>query len=283
MKKRRPWRKVLYEDQDYPDNHVDKSFLEEMKKNLHTRTYKLRDVIWESGVVSQQISSVCIFASLFVYMEQDNLSPSTLLMISSALTLSGYLLYDLMDHGEAREKSGRTRMDDVKSMLLVLGCVLFFSPVLKNLTDTISTDTIYAMTAVMLGMNLLFHDYGTSAAIVSNSASLNSATFASVCLASRLPTAWHAFVTVIFAMQLFALLPALRQQIKAKLGLLHVLFTCCMVGVSAFLLYPLSLLMASLFVMIILDVTLLCPLWLVKLQDLKNNIHGPWDEAVITE
>jgi phosphatidylinositol glycan class C protein len=33
MKERKPWRKVLYEEQDYPDNYVDKSFLEEMKKN----------------------------------------------------------------------------------------------------------------------------------------------------------------------------------------------------------------------------------------------------------
>ena len=27
------WKKVLYEDLGYPDNYVDKSFLEEMKKN----------------------------------------------------------------------------------------------------------------------------------------------------------------------------------------------------------------------------------------------------------
>ena len=33
MKRRKPWRKILYERQDYPDNYVDASFLEEMKKN----------------------------------------------------------------------------------------------------------------------------------------------------------------------------------------------------------------------------------------------------------
>ncbi len=27
------WRKILYEDQDVPDNYVDRTFLEEMKKN----------------------------------------------------------------------------------------------------------------------------------------------------------------------------------------------------------------------------------------------------------
>lgn len=33
MAERKAWRKVLYESQDYPDNYVDKSFLDEMKKN----------------------------------------------------------------------------------------------------------------------------------------------------------------------------------------------------------------------------------------------------------
>ena len=29
----RPWRKILYEDQNVPDNYVDESFLLELKKN----------------------------------------------------------------------------------------------------------------------------------------------------------------------------------------------------------------------------------------------------------
>ena len=37
-------------------------------------------------------------------------------------------------------------LDDVKSSLLVLVSVLVLSPILKTLTDSISTDTIYAMT-----------------------------------------------------------------------------------------------------------------------------------------
>jgi phosphatidylinositol glycan class C protein len=39
------------------------------------------------------------------------------------------------------------------------------SPVMMTLTETISTDTIYAMTFFMLLANLLFHDYGTTAAV----------------------------------------------------------------------------------------------------------------------
>lgn len=39
MKRKKPWRKVLYEDQGVPDNYVDKSFLEEMKKNCELTKY----------------------------------------------------------------------------------------------------------------------------------------------------------------------------------------------------------------------------------------------------
>jgi len=32
------WRKILYEDQGVPDNYVDESFLDEMKKNCECNT-----------------------------------------------------------------------------------------------------------------------------------------------------------------------------------------------------------------------------------------------------
>ena len=30
---KKPWKKILYEEQDYPDNYVDGSFLDELRKN----------------------------------------------------------------------------------------------------------------------------------------------------------------------------------------------------------------------------------------------------------
>jgi len=55
------------------------------------------------------------------------------------------------------------------SDLRTIGTFLLFgfglSPILMTLTESISTDTIYAMTFFMLLANLLFHDYGTNAAM----------------------------------------------------------------------------------------------------------------------
>jgi hypothetical protein len=53
---RKPWKKVLYERQEYPDNYVDKTFLQEMRKNVSTKTYELQYLMWHSGVVAQQLS-----------------------------------------------------------------------------------------------------------------------------------------------------------------------------------------------------------------------------------
>ncbi|GFS02927.1 phosphatidylinositol N-acetylglucosaminyltransferase subunit C-like, partial [Elysia marginata] len=109
-----------------------------------------------------------------------------------------------------------------KAILQHVGsCVLFqflsiaLSPILVSLTETISTDTIYAMTTLMLLANFFFYNYNYSEdSHVPGPLSLNAAVFASVCLASRLHTAWHACTTVTVSFQLFALGPLLRKNLK---------------------------------------------------------------------
>ena len=54
-------------------------------------------------------------------------------------------------------------LDDIKTLLIFAGFSYSLSPVLVSLTETVATDTIYAMTTVMLLANLFFHDYGADA------------------------------------------------------------------------------------------------------------------------
>ena len=51
---------------------------------------------------------------------------------------------------------------------------------------------------------------------VSSSVSLNAAIFAAVCLASRLPSAFHGFVLVSLAVLIFALFPDFRVRCKVQ-------------------------------------------------------------------
>lgn len=74
-----------------------------------------------------------------------------------------------------------------------------------DLAESVSTDTIYAMCIFMLLGHLIFFEYDANAAIVSRTLFLNMTSFASVCLASRLPQSLLAFIMVTFAIQIFAM------------------------------------------------------------------------------
>jgi len=273
------WKKVLYVNQGVPDNYVGPSFLDELKKNLHIRTYAYWPVVVASGVVTQQLSSVCLFLALFAYMESGSIRPEYIIVASTAISLTGYAIYVICNGRNNR----RTRLDDLKTALIFVAFTAGLSPVLTTLTDTISTDTIYAMSAAMMGLNLLFHDYGTQAAMVSQSLSLNAAIFASVCLASRLPSPTHGFATIAVATEIFALWPLLRTLLQEKGKECQVVLTTLCVAVSLVAMAAVNLSATMAMVLAQIFITFLCPAWLLRLQPYKNNIYGPWDEAVIRD
>ncbi|CAD5116890.1 DgyrCDS5734 [Dimorphilus gyrociliatus] len=281
MKEKGSWRKVLYEDQGVPDDYVDDSFLEELRKNLYIRDYEYWSVVAESGVVTQHISCVALFVVVFVYMDENRLSPETLFIFSLFCALLGYYMNNFMEQRNFRIWSRRTRWDDLKTVIIILAFSGGLSPVLMTLTDTISTDTVYAMTAFMLLANILFHDYGANAAMVSDSLSFNAGIFASVCLASRLETTWHAFATVTLAIELFALWPVLRRKLKTHYQRSQVALPLLMGTVASMAIWSVSITCAIVFISFQVFVSFACPAWLLNMQRFKNNIHGPWDEAVI--
>ncbi|MBN3314954.1 PIGC acetylglucosaminyltransferase, partial [Atractosteus spatula] len=243
-----PWRKVLYERQPFPDNYVDRRFLEELRHNVGVRRYRYWAVVREAGLVAQQLSCVAIFLTLWSCMEQGQLPPLLLLAASAPCALLGYGAYEALG---GRRGCARTRWADLQSAAIFLAFTFGFSPVLKTLTESVSTDTVHAMAALMLLAHLVSFPYASPSP--PGSLSLNAALFASVCLASRLPGALHAFSMLTAALLVFALWPCLLHRLRALLATL------------------------------LLSLLLLCPLLLLRLQRHKDNIQGPWDEAEIRE
>ncbi|XP_032081961.1 phosphatidylinositol N-acetylglucosaminyltransferase subunit C [Thamnophis elegans] len=280
---RQRWQKVLYKRQPFPDNYVDQSFLEKLRKNIHARKYQYWAVVFESGVVIQQLCSVCVFVVIWWYMDMDLLAPQWLFGAGLIASLIGYVLFDVIDSGIERNQSGQTRWGDLKNSVIFVAFTYGFSPVLKTLTESVSTDTIYAMSALMLLGHLIFYDYGANAAIVSSTLSLNMAIFASVCLASRLPRSLHAFVMVTFAIQIFALWPMLQKKLKAQTPLCYMIATLLFALSALMGLLTISSVGTVLFALLLIAISCLCPYCLIRLQLFKDNIHGPWDEAEIKE
>lgn len=275
------WRKVLWERQPFPDNYVDQRFLEELRRNEGIRQYRYWAVVREAGFVGEQLSCVAIFISVWLYMEQGRLSPETLIWTSLVCALLGYGLHQALTSQAESGCEPRTRLADLQSATIFLSFTFGFSPVLKTLTESVSTDTVYAMSAMMLLAHLVSFPYAQPSP--PGSLSLNAALFASVCLASRLPGALHTFAMLSCALLMFALWPCLLQRLRenAPRHFTGVCVGVCIGGVGGLgSQWPGG---AVLLALALGSVTLLCPLLLVRLQRHKDNIHGPWDEAEIHE
>ncbi|XP_072294452.1 phosphatidylinositol N-acetylglucosaminyltransferase subunit C [Eucyclogobius newberryi] len=276
-----PWRKVLWQRQPFPDNYVGQRFLEELRRNEGLHQYHYWTVVKEASIVGQQLSCVAIFITLWLYMEQSLLPPETLLWTSLLTALLGYGLHQLLSTKQELDCKPRTHLANLQSATIFLSFTFGFSPVLKTLTESVSTDTVYAMSAMMLLAHLMSFPYTQPSP--PGSLSLNAALFASVCLASRLPGALHTFAMLSCALLVFALWPCLLQKMRER-SPYHFTVVCvgvCIGGVAG--LGSQSSFGAVLLTMALSSVTLLCPLLLVRLQQQKDNITGPWDEAEIHE
>ncbi|XP_061593083.1 phosphatidylinositol N-acetylglucosaminyltransferase subunit C [Cololabis saira] len=276
-----PWRKVLWESQPFPDNYVDHRFLEELRRNEGVQQYHYWSVVKEAGFVGQQLSCVAIFITLWLYMEQGLLTPEVLLWTSLVCSLLGYGLHQVLTSQFEPSSEPRTHLADLQSAAIFLSFTFGFSPVLKTLTESVSTDTVYAMSAIMLLAHLVSFPYPQPSP--PGSLSLNAALFASVCLASRLPGTLHTFAMLSCALLVFALWPCLLQRMRENTPrqFTGVCVVVCIGGVAG--LGSQTLGGALLLSLALVSVTLLCPLLLVRLQRHKDNIHGPWDEAEIHE
>ena len=277
------WKKVLYLDQGFPDNYVPESFLNDTKKNIFVRKYNYWSLVKNSVVLLQQICIVSLFILVWWIMSKPSVcSPKTVVLFSFFTSTCGCALYYTIKPEPIKDY--KLIDSNLKVLALIIGFCYYFSPLLRTLTHTISTDTVYAMTTFAIFFHLLFHNYNQSdkfVVVASRSISFNSAVFAAVCLASRLETNLHSFATITLALQLFGFWPFLQ-----ALAWKHHQnsFVVCVHAAQVVLVaawFFTSFTMSLMFAITCLSVTFVFPLLLVSLQAHKDNVHGPWDEAVI--
>lgn len=269
------WRKNLYSNFGYKDNYTDVTFLKNLRTNVNQQRITLSEAVVGAGRVTEQVCLVFIFIVIYHVLVENIHSPDSLLIISSIVTCVCYLYYLKvnLEKGYTRLLSSHTK---TVVIFFILGYIL--SPVLKTLTETISTDTINATTFVMMLIHLIFFDYNAPAAIVSRALSLNAAIFGSLCLASRVPSSFHAFVLLTVSAECFVLYPPFAYSVRQKLSILYLLG---LVSSTVIMLSVVSRQMCILFVLLVLFLNGFCPSLYTYLQRYKNNIYGPWDEAII--
>lgn len=282
----RPWRKVLWEHQPYEDNYVGDTFLKGIIKNAHVLIYDYWNVVKDSTVLAQQFSVVTIFAVLFVYTMWGHLPAAVICTIDAVLFIVGFAVRMLIRDetllsGESASISqiARSLWESVLLVLLLMGV----SPVIRSLTLSYSNDTIWAWAISLFALHMVTQDYPYLNARVAKqhgAFSLNAAVFATVLLVSRLQTSMHAFAILCLSFEIFGLSPIVRHDLKMFSNNVHVALTALLYLMSTFLLVPLSMPLAIIFFLGIPSIIFGSPAWLIAIQKYKNEIFGPWDEAV---
>ncbi|KDQ13136.1 hypothetical protein BOTBODRAFT_111897 [Botryobasidium botryosum FD-172 SS1] len=278
------WERVLWKKQAYADNYIPPSFLSSLRRNANVHPYTYAPLVLASCAIIQHISAVFILLSAFVHLHTMALDPRLLVWVSILCFLLGYTAWELT---QARTNTSTEmrwwRAKAFKSSILVFLALLALSPVLKTLTEATSSDSIWALSAFLLGLNVLLADYSSSfdrtTTKLTSVLSMNAGISASVVLASRLSSNLSVFALILFAVQLLALLPILRKYLNTS-PLRILISTALLITASGVLIMPISSALAFVQGGILAFIGLACPAVLVWAQKYKNEIKGSWDPAV---
>ncbi|KAI9715852.1 MAG: hypothetical protein M1812_005672 [Candelaria pacifica] len=180
------------------------------------------------------------------------------------------------------------RIATAKSAILIYCALLGLSPILKSLTQSTTSDSIWAMSCWLMCINVFFFDYGGGVGVkFPASLSTNAALMASTVLASRLPSTTHVFSLTLFSIEVFGLFPVFRRHLRHMSWHGHLSLTVFLVvgagggvGVTVsgggWKAGTAGVVLGGLLTALAMGG---CSWWLIGLQRYKMEIHGPWDPA----
>lgn len=153
-----------------PDNYTDeKTFLDHLQRNPRLEPYEFWSLMADATVIVQHLASVIIFGCCFVAIFHGRVSPVTVVGWASLCTILAWLLWDHWMGSNATETHAgtqarpsaraRQRLMTAKSAVLIYAALLGLSPILKSLTRSTTSDSIWALSTWLLMTNVAFFDY----------------------------------------------------------------------------------------------------------------------------
>ncbi len=146
------------------------------------KPYTYWSLVLLACAITQHVASIFIYLGIFLQLREDTLNPRTLLWSSIGAFCVGYGCWTLLsskeppssfsDHKSIVEKRmiliihkllftpiPLTDLKTLKSSILVFLALVSLSPVLRTLTAATSSDSIWALAAVLFFLNILLADY----------------------------------------------------------------------------------------------------------------------------
>jgi hypothetical protein len=162
-----------------PDNYTDEAtFLDHLQRNPRLQPYEFWSLMSDATIIVQHLASVAIFCCCFVAIVHGRVSPVVVVTWASLCTLLAWVLWDYwMGHASLPHSSDasvvgkdsskqpsssqrtRQRLSTAKSAALIYAALLGLSPILKSLTRSTTSDSIWALSTWLLLMNVAFFDY----------------------------------------------------------------------------------------------------------------------------
>lgn len=146
----------------------------------------------DTTIIVQHLASVAIFCCCFVAIIQGKVSPLSVVGWATLCTVLAWVLWDHWqgqkleanrntaakdsdadaDADEASDDSHpdsapaptsryQQRVSTIKSAVLIYAALLGLSPILKSLTKSTTSDSIWAISTWLLMMNVAFFDYSS--------------------------------------------------------------------------------------------------------------------------
>ncbi|ODQ82760.1 hypothetical protein BABINDRAFT_159273, partial [Babjeviella inositovora NRRL Y-12698] len=297
-----PWKKLLYLRQPYPDNYTDTSFLSQLKRNLTVEPYYHLKVIHDFSLQLSHWNCLSVVAVIFYGFYTYDWSPLrvfipvSVLSIVTATTCLGY----------------QAVFRYLKPTVIIIFITLVLSPVLKSLTKSTSSDSIWALSVFLNIVNLISHDYFSNPYYIADSPDSASpkpsklmTTFStnvlianSILLASRLRSSLAVFFFITISIQVNGLFRAfdlfvIKGQGTAsgrfrnvetgrvnRKGVFHwtaLTFTVTALSRAIFLMCG-PLIMTH-WILANMAIIIGGPSLFLYFQRFKNEIQGPWDPA----
>jgi phosphatidylinositol glycan class C protein len=280
------WRKVAYGGMKagYDDNHTDETFLEGMVMNASVVKRDMLKVMLDSVSISEYLCIVALVVLVWTYTLSSSLDENSLLLLDLSLLVLGFLI--LLFTQEMLSLS--LLFHYALNISFFISGLYVLAPIYQTLTRSISSDSIGAVTVSLLVIHLFLHDYSESTVkapgVLKNPAltsciSVNASVVASVFIASRLPSRLHVFAIMLFSLQVFLFAPLITYCIKKYSFCLHLCFSISLMILTLSFVYTLHRLLFVLLLSLLVFVNLVCPYWLIRIQEYKFEINGPWDEA----
>ncbi|WRT65421.1 uncharacterized protein IL334_002364 [Kwoniella shivajii] len=245
------WKRILWRQQPFPDNHVPPDFLAELDDLPPRPVPQLIPLLFAALPISLHLSVIALFLAIFYALLEGNVTPEEVIWKCVTFGLGGWAIHRWgwgVHRQHVKEGSIIPAPTPLRALILPPLLLSLLSPVLGTLTSATTSDSIWPLAGGLGFVHLLLADFRTgedqrlkrkrekaqrmnlthkrrgSIGVIemeegeekslTSSLSLTSALSASVVLASRLPSTSHVFSLVLLAVLLFAGWPPIAKGVR---------------------------------------------------------------------